>query len=57
MANFAEAKPDMRALAFMLAVAPVKIRVGGCLVEGSLAVRTRRGSVAWEKMKAPLLLA
>lgn len=38
----------------MDAVAPVKIRVGGCLGLCSLAIR-RRGRTAWEKWKAPAL--
>jgi hypothetical protein len=39
----------------MDAVAPVKIRVGGCLALESLVVWRRRGRAAWEKMRAPLL--
>lgn len=39
----------------MDAVAPVNMRVGGCLGLLPLALR-RSGSVAWEKWKAPALI-
>lgn len=55
-AHFGAANVDICALALMEAVAPVKIRVGGCAVgEGDSACFRRRGRVAWEKKRAPLL--
>ena len=49
------AKAAKRAEPFTEAVAPVKMRVGGW-VEGEEVEARRRGRVAWEKLKAPLLL-
>jgi hypothetical protein len=47
------AKAAKRALPFTEAVAPVKIKEGGC--SDVLVEARRRGTVAWEKLKAPLL--
>jgi hypothetical protein len=47
------AKEAQLALPLMEAVAPVKIRVGGCSDLGT--EERRRGSAAWEKRYAPLL--
>ena len=55
IAYFAVLKLDMRALDFTEAVAPVKMRVGGYLAEGSSACWRSRGRVCCEKKKAPLL--
>lgn len=57
MAYLAVEKEAMRALDLTEAVAPVKIKVGGYLVEASEAVFRRRGRVDCEKRKAPLLPA
>lgn len=47
-------KEDIRAFAFTLAVAPVKMRVGGNSAGGEdLRVESRRGRTAREKRKAP----
>jgi hypothetical protein len=54
-ANLLLAKADICALALTLAVAPVKINVGGYLALVFEAVRSRRGRAACEKMRAPLL--
>ena len=51
-ANLPVAKADVKADPFSAAVAPVKMRVGGC---GRLVDWRRRGRVAWEKRKAPRL--
>lgn len=56
MAYLPVEKEDIKAFDFTLAVAPVKIRVPGCFAEESLLCARRRGSVCWEKRKAPLLL-
>lgn len=55
-ANLAQAKADIRALALTLAVAPVKIRVGGYLANLSSACFKSSGRLFCEKMRAPLLL-
>jgi len=47
------AKAAKRALPFTEAVAPVKIKEGG--FSDVLVEARRRGTVAWEKLKAPLL--
>ena len=49
------AKAAKRALPLTEAVAPVKMRVGGWVDSVDVEAR-RRGRVAWEKRKAPLLL-
>jgi len=55
-AHFGAAKVDICALALMEAVAPVKISVGGCWsADWDSACFRRRGRVAWEKKRAPLL--
>ena len=53
-ANLPEAKAESAAEPFKLAVAPVKIRVGGCCGDASLALSSR-GRVPWAKLNPPLL--
>lgn len=56
-ANFPVEKEDIRALDFTLAVAPVKIRVGGWVPLRGLDCTWARskGRACWEKRKAPFL--
>ena len=55
-AHFGAANMDICALALTEAVAPVKMRVGGYAEAGwDSACFRRRGKVAWEKKRAPLL--
>ena len=52
-ANMVEAKAAHSADPFMLAVAPVKIKVGGC---GDIFLALRRsGRAPWAKLKPPFL--
>jgi hypothetical protein len=55
-ANLGPEKLDIRALALMEAVAPVKIRVGEWVAGEAAASLRRKGKLAWEKMTAPFLV-